>query len=172
MSRSPWLLQTGSPGHPESEGHPSHSRAGAPAGCGTCAFESAALSLPLAFIWWRTRCFRLVKAFPVHGAPPVRLVRWQAATGRLNRIAHETQQALHPLCPGLLILLPGTLKFPQMMGIAQGVLALIAVIRFPVIMAEHALETRQDPTSSIACWPRFSWGANQVRWSFEAQCSQ
>ena len=44
----------------------------------------------------------------------------------------------------LVILLPGPLLFPEVMGIAQGMDAAVLVVRLPVIMTQYALEEGQD----------------------------
>ena len=59
-----------------------------------------------------------------------------------------------------------------MVGVAQGMGTPVAVIRLPMIMAEHALEPRPMPMASIASVPRLSCGENQVNDVLEAQGSQ
>ena len=44
------------------------------------------------------------------------------------------------LGPLLLVLAPRPFQIPQMMGIAQGVSAVVPVVRLPVVMAHHARE--------------------------------
>ena len=69
----------------------------------------------------------------------------QTPSGILNRPVDLVQEFHHVLGPGLLVLFGRPFQFPQMMGIAQGVITTIVEIRFPVVVTEEALKPRQNP---------------------------
>jgi len=54
------------------------------------------------------------------------------------------QQVLHGLGPGLAVLFKGPFEFPQVMGVAQGMEAIVAEVGFPVVMTKQPVEPGQN----------------------------
>jgi hypothetical protein len=87
-------------------------------------------------------CF--IEYFPI-GLPLLLLCPGsQLPTGLVNLLLEFEEEVFHVTGPGLFIVCGGPLQFAQVMGMAQGMLARIVKIRFPMVMAQHAFEQREN----------------------------
>ena len=71
-------------------------------------------------------------------------------------MARSHQEFDHAAGPDLFEFLQQVNQFPQVMRIAQAVLAEQIAVRFPAIVDERAQEVRENPQSIEGFFPRFA----------------